>query len=204
MCLRGLRAPETMPPMAIRKIARLGHPVLRQKTREVTREEISTPEMKRLVRDMIETMHEYGGVGLAAPQVHESVRLAIIEFEADNERYENDEGQALLVIWNARVKVLDDKPSGFWEGCLSVPGMRGYVERPSKIEVGYLDERGKPKTLVAEGFLATVFQHELDHLDGVVYVDKIADKTKFAFSEEYGRHHVEEGGEEAETPASQE
>jgi peptide deformylase len=185
--------------MAIRKIARLGHPVLRQKTREATREEIASPEMKRLVRDMIETMHEYGGVGLAAPQVHESVRLAIIEFEADNGRYPGDDAQPLLVIWNARVKVLDATPAGFWEGCLSVPGLRGYVERPSKIEVSYLDERGKSKTLVAEGFLATVFQHELDHLDGVVYVDKITDKSKFAFSEEYARHHLEDG----EAPASE-
>ncbi len=182
--------------MAIRKVARLGHPVLREKTREVSREEISSPEMRRLVRDMVETMHEYGGVGLAAPQVHESIRLAIIEFDGDDERYQHpdkDEGQPLLVIWNARVKVLDATPSGFWEGCLSVPGLRGYVERPSKIEVSYLDERGKPKTIVAEGFLATVFQHELDHLDGVVYVDKITDKTKLAFSEEYARYHAEEG-----------
>lgn len=179
--------------MAIRKIARLGHPVLREKTREVTREEISSPEMRRLLKDMVETMHEYGGVGLAAPQVHESVRLAIIEFGEDNGRYETQGGQPLLVIFNARIKVLDPTPSGFWEGCLSVPGMRGYVERPSKIEVNYLDERGKPQTLVAEGFLATVFQHELDHLDGVLYVDKITDKSKFAFNEEYGRYHLEEG-----------
>jgi peptide deformylase len=179
--------------MAIRKIARLGHPVLRQKARDVTREEISSPEMRRLLKDMIETMHEYGGVGLAAPQVHEPVRLAIIEYDADNGRYETANGQPLLVIFNARVKVLDQTPSGFWEGCLSVPGMRGYVERPSKVEVNYLDERGKPQTLVAEGFLATVFQHELDHLDGVVYVDRITDKTKFAFTEEYGRYHLEEG-----------
>jgi peptide deformylase len=181
--------------MAIRKVARLGHPVLREKTREVTREEISSPEMRRLVKDMIETMHEYGGVGLAAPQVHESVRLAIIEFDTDQGRYEVGESQPLLVIWNARVKVLDEATSGFWEGCLSVPGLRGYVERPSKIEVNYLDERGKPQTLTAEGFLATVFQHELDHLDGVVYVDRITDKSRFAFSEEYARYHVQEGDE---------
>jgi peptide deformylase len=181
--------------MAIRKIARLGHPVLRKKARDVTREEISSPEMRRLVRDMVETMHEYGGVGLAAPQVHESVRLAIIEYEDEQRAEEGGESvsQPLLVIWNARVKVLDEALSGFWEGCLSVPGMRGYVERPSKIEVNYLDERGKPQTLIAQGFLATVFQHELDHLDGLLYVDKISDKTKFAFSEEYGRYHVEEG-----------
>jgi len=182
--------------MAIRKIARMGHPVLRQKCRDVTREEISSPEMRRLVRDMIETMHDYGGVGLAAPQVYESVRLAIIEY---GDETEEGAGQPLLVIWNARVKVLDPTPSGFWEGCLSVPGLRGYVERPSKIEVNYLDERGKPQTLVADGFLATVFQHELDHLDGVLYVDKVADKAKFAFTEEYARYHVEEG----ETPVSE-
>lgn len=179
--------------MAIRKVARLGHPVLREKARELTREEISTPEMRRLVRDMVETMHEYGGVGLAAPQVHESVRLAVIQFEADNERYEGEGEQPLLVLFNARVKVLDATLSGFWEGCLSVPGLRGYVERPSKVEVSYLDERGKPKTMQAEGFLATVFQHELDHLDGVLYVDKIADKAKLAFIEEYGRYHAPEG-----------
>lgn len=178
--------------MAIRKIARLGHPVLRSKCREVTREEISSPEMRRLVKDMIETMHEYGGVGLAAPQVHENVKLAIIEYD-DEQQAELGAPQPLLVIWNARVKVLDETPSGFWEGCLSVPGMRGYVERPSKIEVSYLDERGKPQSLVASGFLATVFQHELDHLDGVLYVDKISDKSKFSFSEEYARYHVEEG-----------
>ncbi|HEY2735624.1 MAG TPA: peptide deformylase [Polyangiales bacterium] len=181
--------------MAIRKIARLGHPVLREKTREVTREEISSPEMRRLVKDMIETMHEYGGVGLAAPQVHEPVRLAIIEYDTDQGRYEVGDKQPLLVIWNGRVKVLDETKSGFWEGCLSVPGMRGYVERPSKIEVNYLDERGKPQTIVAEGFLATVFQHELDHLDGVVYVDRITDTKRFAFTEEYARYHVEEGEE---------
>ncbi len=181
--------------MAIRKVARLGHPVLRKKTREVTREEISSPEMKRLVRDMVETMHEYGGVGLAAPQVHEPVRLAIIEYEDDNARYDTGDKQPLLVIWNARVKVLDETPSGFWEGCLSVPGLRGYVERPSKIEVSFLDERGKPRTLVAEGFLATVFQHELDHLDGVLYVDKVA-PGKLCFTEEYARYHAQEGEEQ--------
>jgi peptide deformylase len=179
--------------MAIRKIARLGHPVLREKARDVTREEISSPEMRRLLKDMVETMHEYGGVGLAAPQVHESVRLAIIEYDADNGRYDTGEPQPLLVIFNARIKVLDETLSGFWEGCLSVPGMRGYVERPSQIEVNYLDERGKPHTLTADGFLATVFQHELDHLDGTLYVDKITDKTRFAFTEEYSRYHLEEG-----------
>ena len=176
--------------MAIRKVARLGHPVLRQKTRDLSPAEISAPATVRLVEDMIETMHEYGGVGLAAPQVHESVRLAVLEFDQDSERYDVEKAQPLLVVFNARVSVLDPSPHGFWEGCLSVPGMRGYVERPRKIQVDYLDAEARPQRVVAEDFLATVFQHELDHLDGVLYVDRIADPTKFAFTEEYQRYHL--------------
>lgn len=179
--------------MAIRKVARLGHPVLRQKTRLLRPEEIRSPETSRLVTDMVETMHEYAGVGLAAPQVHEPVRLAVIEIERLGKRYRVDVTQPLLVVFNARVTVLDEALHGFWEGCLSVPGLRGYVERPRKIRVDYLDEKAEPQSLVAEDFVATVFQHELDHLDGVLYVDKIADPTRFAFIEEYQRYHLTEG-----------
>jgi peptide deformylase len=181
--------------MAIRKVARLGHPVLRQPTRLLRKEEILSEPIKRLVADMVETMHEYSGVGLAAPQVHEPLRLAVIEIEQLNERYRVDIAQPLLVIFNAQISVLDAKPFGFWEGCLSVPGLRGYVERPSKIRVDYLDHEAKPCSIVAEGFLATVFQHELDHLDGVLYVDKIKDASRFAFVEEYQRYHLEDPAE---------
>jgi peptide deformylase len=177
--------------MSILKIARLGHPVLRQKARDVAPEEIRSERTRRLVADMRETLAEHGGVGLAAPQVHEPVRLALIEFDATNPRYGIDEAQPLLVLFNARVHVLDATPAGFWEGCLSVPGLRGFVERPSKVRVEYLDEQAEPRELVAEGFLATVCQHELDHLDGVLYVDKIADPARFAFVEEYARFHAE-------------
>jgi len=178
--------------MAIRKVARLGHPVLRAPTRELTIEEIQSPEIKRLIADMIDTMHEYGGVGLAAPQVHESLRIAIIEVEQLNPRYRVDIAQPLLVIFNATVTALDQEPFGFWEGCLSVPGLRGYVERPRKVRVDYLDHEGKPQTIVAEDFLATVFQHELDHLDGVLYVDKIKRPDQFSFVEEYQRYHLDD------------
>jgi peptide deformylase len=177
--------------MAIRKVARLGHPILRQPTRLLSAKEIASPETARLVADMIETMHEYGGVGLAAPQVHEPLRLAVIEVQTDNERYDVDAAQPLLVVFNAKVTVLDPSPHGFWEGCLSVPGLRGYVERPRKVRIDYLDLHAQPRSLVAEDFLATVFQHELDHLDGVLYVDKIKDPTKYAFVEEYQRYHLE-------------
>jgi peptide deformylase len=179
--------------MAIRKVARLGHPVLRQPTRKLGKREILADQTQRLIADMVETMHEYGGVGLAAPQVHEPLRLALIEIEDLNERYKVTLQQPLLVIFNAEVTVLDETPYGFWEGCLSVPGLRGYVERPSKIRVDFLDQSAEPRSLVAEGFLATVFQHELDHLDGKLYVDKIAQPERFAFIEEYQRFHLEEG-----------
>jgi peptide deformylase len=179
--------------MAIRKVARLGHPVLRTPTRPLSRQEIQSEPIQRLIDDMIETMHEYSGVGLAAPQVHEPLRLAVIEVEGLNPRYQIAEEQPLLVIFNAKVTVLDPTPHGFWEGCLSVPGLRGYVERPRKIKVDYLDRAGEPRSLVVEDFLATVFQHELDHLDGTLYVDKIASPDRFAFIEEYQRYHLEEG-----------
>jgi peptide deformylase len=178
--------------VAILKVARLGHPVLREKCRDLTRDEILSDPIRQLVRDMRCTMDEYGGVGLAAPQVHEPVRLALIEFSADGARYDVGEAQPLLVLFNARVTALDDAPSGFWEGCLSVPGLRGYVERPSKIRVDYLDEQAEPQQRVAGGFLATVCQHELDHLDGVLYVDRITDPSRFAFLEEYTRYHLAE------------
>ena len=177
--------------MAILKVARLGHPVLREKCRDFSPEEIRSEPIRALVRDMRATMAEYGGVGLAAPQVHEPVRLALIEFGADTDRYEIDEVQPLLVLFNAHVEVLDETPAGFWEGCLSVPGLRGYVERPSKIRVSYLDEAAEARELEADGFLATVCQHELDHLDGVLYVDRIADPKRFAFIEEFARYHQE-------------
>ena len=178
--------------MAILKVARLGHPVLREKCRDLTTDEIRSPRMAALLEDMHATMAEYAGVGLAAPQVHEPVRLALVEFAADSERYEIEQAQPLLVVFNARVTVLDETRSGRWEGCLSVPGLRGYVERPSKIRVDYLDIEAREQSITAEGFLATVLQHELDHLDGVLYVDRIEDPSKLAFLEEYSRYHADD------------
>ena len=177
--------------MAIRKVARLGHPVLRAPTRELSKREILSDETKRLVIDMVETMHEYTGVGLAAPQIHEPISLCVIEIDDSNGRYELDISQPLLVIFNAKISVLDETPFGFWEGCLSVPGLRGYVERPRKIKVDYLDHTATPRSLTAEDFLATVFQHELDHIRGQLYVDKVKDRTRFAFIEEFQRYHMD-------------
>ena len=179
--------------MAIRKVARLGHPVLREPCRELTRSEIRSPAMRRLVDDMRETMGEYDGIGLAAPQVHEPVRLAIIEFDPGEAERDLDAGASSFTVFNPTTTVLDPTPAGYWEGCLSVPGMRGFVERPRRIRVDYLDEAAKPARVVADGFLATVFQHELDHLDGVLYVDRLADPKLFAFNEEFNRYLAEGG-----------
>ena len=182
--------------MAIRKVARMGHPVLRKKARELAPEEIQTPEVQRLIADMIDTMHEYGGVGLAAPQVHEPLRIAIIELDPGNPRYDIEEALGLNVYINPKIEILDDSEQGYWEGCLSVPGMRGLVFRPSKVRVEALDAMGKTKVLEAEGFLATVFQHEFDHLDGKLYVDRIRDLSNFMFEKEYERYHLNSDFEE--------
>lgn len=191
--------------MAIRKIARMGNPVLREKARELTLEEIRSDEFDRLLEDMVDTMEEYGGIGLAAPQVHESLAVAIIDYEDDNPRYSEQTAKAspgageelhsmpLAVFINPKIIVLDSTEQGFWEGCLSVPEIRGLVHRPRKIRVDYLDRDGKPQSLVAEGFLATVFQHELDHLDGTLFIDRIRNvpgATPISFVEEYGRYHI--------------
>ncbi len=199
--------------MAIRKVARLGHPVLRRTARPFDTGAIGSAETRRLVADMWETLAEYEGVGLAAPQVHEPVRLAIVALDgaAVGEGVRLD-GRSLspedahggdvhrFVVFNPEVEITDPRLSGYWEGCLSVPGMRGYVERPSGVRIRYLDERARPRVLDARGFLATVFQHELDHLDGILYVDRLADSRLFMFNEELVRHHLrgQGGGEEAE------
>lgn len=179
--------------MSIRKVARMGHPVLRVKARNLRPEEFGSPEIERLIEDMIETMHEYSGIGLAAPQVHEPVRLAVIEFDPENPRYQDLEvqtQQSLLIIANPKILILDAELQGFWEGCLSVPELRGLVYRPRKIRVDYFDRSGKSASLTLDGFLATVFQHELDHLDGVLYIDHVKNEpgqTPLAFTQEFDR-----------------
>jgi peptide deformylase len=149
---------------------------------------------------MIETMREYGGIGLAAPQVHESLQLALVGYSDENPRYPGMGKQPLTVVINPKITVLDATLQPFWEGCLSVPGMRGLVRRPRKIQIDFLDEQGKPGKIIAEDFLATVFQHELDHLNGVAYVDRIEHdpgRNRFAFQDEYDRYLIPAKDEDA-------
>lgn len=177
--------------MAVREVLRMGHPTLRVKAQDVSLEELQSPEFKQLIQDMFETMEEEEGIGIAAPQIGVSKKVAIVGIPKENPRYPEMEDQEdedpfeILVVVNPKITVTDESKSGFWEGCLSVPGLRGYVERPKAISVDYIDLEGNAKTIEASGFAATVFQHELDHLDGVLYIDRIEDKTKISFIEEY-------------------
>ena len=174
--------------MAVRKIIRMGHPTLRKRARELTTRELKSPEVGRLINDMIDTLNDSGGIGLAAPQIDESVRLAIIEIDGGPSRYGEIPAMPLTVFVNPTIEVVDPKPAGYWEGCLSVPGLRGFVERPQYVRVNYQDLSGKKHTLELKGFLATVFQHEFDHLDGKLYIDRMTDSTKLMFEEESLRY----------------
>ncbi len=175
--------------MAVRKVVRMGHPVLRQPAEPLDRAAIASEETRRLIVDMIDTLHDYGGIGLAAPQVAEPVRLAIVEIPESGSRYGEIPGMPLTIFINPTITVLDDSETqGFWEGCLSVPGLRGYVERPQHVRVDYLDIEGEEQSLTLTGFLATVFQHEFDHLDGKLYIDRLNDMRLLAFEEEFMRY----------------
>ena len=173
--------------MAVREIIRMGHPALRTRARPLTAEEIASAETAGLVEDMIETLHHAGGIGLAAPQVDEPVRLAIIEISGEGSRYGDIPTMPLPVFVNPEIEVLDDARAGYWEGCLSVPGLRGFVQRPQHVRVRARNLANEPLELELKGFLATVFQHEFDHLDGRLYIDRIEDPTLLMFEEEFER-----------------
>lgn len=174
--------------MAVRKIIRMGHPVLRQPARTLLPEEIGSAEMHRLVADMIDTLHDYGGIGLAAPQIAEPIRLAIVELPGGPSRYGELPEVPLTAFVNPQIEIIDPATAGYWEGCLSVPGLRGFVERPQHIRVRALDLAGEALEMTFQGFPATVFQHEFDHLDGTLYVDRITDSTRLVFDEEFERY----------------
>lgn len=167
--------------MAIRPILRIGDPRLREVARPV--DAFDTPELHALIEDMFETMHAADGAGLAAPQIGVQKRIMIFGVET-NPRYPDVEEVPTTVLINPELTVVDESTAGFWEGCLSVPGMRGYVERPARILYRGFDQYGMLIEREADGFHATVFQHELDHLDGVLYPDRISDLQKFGYTTE--------------------
>jgi peptide deformylase len=170
--------------MSILKVARMGHPVLRAKTRPVEKAEIKSQALQKLIDDMIETMAEYHGVGLAAPQVHERVRLfvALLDPAADD-----DQPPEPTAIINPDIAVVGSDVVEDWEGCLSIPDIRGRVPRAREIKVRALDRRGDRIELRAQNFAARVIQHETDHLDGVLFFDRMKSFESLTFLEEYSR-----------------
>jgi peptide deformylase len=169
----------------ILKVARIGHPVVRSAAREVTAEHIASPRFQQLVDDMIETMHEYDGVGLAAPQVHVALRLAVLEVPASDERAR--EAVPLTVLVNPVLTPIGDAKDHAWEGCLSIPDLRGVVPRWSRLRLDALGRDGKPYTVEASAFFARVIQHECDHLDGSVYLDRMEGLRTLSFLREFER-----------------
>ncbi|MBI3128005.1 MAG: peptide deformylase [Candidatus Tectomicrobia bacterium] len=167
--------------MAILKVSRLGHPVLRQAARAVTAEELKSPDFLQLIESMVETMGEYGGVGLAAPQVHFALRLFVMQPNPEEE-------STLRVAVNPKITPLGQETEEEWEGCLSIPDLHGRVLRFRRLRLEALDARGKRYEEELEGFPARVCQHEYDHLDGVVFLDRMKDFATLTFGEEYRRY----------------
>ncbi|MBM4263364.1 MAG: peptide deformylase [Deltaproteobacteria bacterium] len=173
--------------MSILKVTRLGHPVLRTVTKNLTAKEIQSPAMQKFIDDMVETMKEYDGVGLAADQVHESKQVCVLEV-ADNPRYPNKSKVPLTVLINPKITPIGEETEEDWEGCLSIPDLRGRVPRHKSIHVQALDRNGKSVDFVAHDFHARVIQHEYDHLNGRVYLDRMNDFSTLTFLQEFGRY----------------
>ena len=176
--------------MSILKVPRLGHPVLRRVAEPVPVDAIRSPEIQRLIDDMIETMREYSGVGLAAPQVHVSRRIVVVE-SAANPRYPDKPLVPLAAYVNPVLTSLTDETEEDWEGCLSIPDLRGRVPRACRLGLAAYDRHGDRVELEAAGWHARILQHECDHLDGTLFVDRMPDLSTLTHLAEYARYWAE-------------
>ncbi|MDQ3367941.1 MAG: peptide deformylase [Myxococcota bacterium] len=174
--------------MALRKIAQIGHPVLRELARPVTRDELATPEIQGFIDDLIETMRDADGAGLAAIQVYEPIQICVIEVRGNNPRYPYKPVIPLTILVNPVLTPVDDELFANYEGCLSVPNLRGLVKRHVRVRVQAWDRHGKPNDEVVAGLKAATYQHEVDHLLGTIFVDR-ADPSTFTTWAEFDRHH---------------
>lgn len=176
--------------MSILKVTRLGNPVLRRIAEEIPLGQIGSPELQKFIDDMIETMREYDGVGLAAVQVHEAKQIAVLEV-ADNPRYSQKPRVPLSVLINPKMTPLSDEMEEDWEGCLSISELKGRVPRYKSIRVKALDRNGKELDFTATGFHARVIQHEWDHLNGKVFLDRMRDLSTLTHLQEFARYWTE-------------
>jgi peptide deformylase len=174
--------------MAIREVLTVGHPLLRERASELSAEELRTPAIQQIIDDLIDTMHHANGAGIAANQIGELVRIATIEVNK-NPRYPYKPPIPLTVVVNPVVEFLDDELVEINEGCLSVPNMRGNVFRHVNIRVSYLDREGLPHSEVKRGLTAGTFQHELDHLDGFLFLDRVTDTRTLTTWEQFEKWH---------------
>ena len=179
--------------MSILKVARMGHPVLRAKARPVDKSELKSPVVQQFIDSMIDTMYEYSGVGLAAPHVHEGLRVFVAMLDPDG----RGEGDAVAFI-NPEITTVGDQVVEGWEGCLSIPEIRGRVPRAQHIKVSALDRHGKRFELELKDFPARVVQHETDHLDGVLFFDRMKNFESLTYLEEYSRYHTRQADEDDE------
>jgi peptide deformylase len=173
--------------MSILKVARMGHPVLRQRARPLDKSALRDPLTQKLIDDMIDTMHEYHGVGLAAPQVHEGVRLFVGLLEEEP----GPESEAVAIV-NPEIVPQGSATQEGWEGCLSIPDIRGMVPRFTDIVVRGLDRDGRAMEWRLKNFAARVAQHETDHLDGVLFFDRMTSMQSLTYLEEYSRYHAKD------------
>ncbi len=174
----------------ILKVARLGHPIVRTVAREIAEEEIKSHDFQVLIDSMVETMHEYSGVGLAATQIHIPIQVAVLEVER-NPRYPDAPSVPLTVLINPVVTILDQDQIDGYEGCLSIPDMRGMVPRFKRLRVQALGRNAERLDIIAEDFHARVIQHETDHLKGEVYLDRMRDMRTLCHLAEFQRYVLE-------------
>jgi peptide deformylase len=174
--------------MSVLEIVTVGDPVLRERARELSADELGSDEIQQLIDDMIETKRAAHGAGIAANQVGRAVRVAIVEVEPGNPRYPYKPEVPLTVIVNPELEPVDDELFAGNEGCLSVPDLRGDVERHVNVRVRYLDRDGEPHEEIRRGLTAGTFQHEVDHLDGVLFLDRVRDPSTLSTWEQFDRH----------------
>jgi peptide deformylase len=175
--------------MSVREIVTVGHPVLRERAAEVTPEALQSNPVQGLIDDLIDTMRAAGGAGLAANQIGERARIAVVEVVSNHPRYPYKPPVPLTVIVNPVIEPLDPETVEINEGCLSIPNLRGTVERYLNVRLRYLDRDGNQHDEVRRGLTAGTFQHEVDHLDGVLILDRVRDPTTFTTWEQFERFH---------------
>jgi peptide deformylase len=177
--------------MAIRKIATIGHPVLRKVARPLSLEELRSPDTQRFIDDLVETMFDANGAGIAANQVYEPIRICVVCVK-DNPRYPYKPNIPLTILVNPEIELVAGETFDNYEGCLSVPNLRGKVPRATRGRMRAWDREGKPLDIEIRGLTAGTFQHEVDHLDGKLFVDRVTDPTSFATWQDFERFHLAE------------